>query len=94
MLACIARYLDAGCDVISTDTWGLASAGAAGCGEHVHWMDLGRRGLRLARRASPRRPRGRRAVAFSLNGDVDSELGGRRAGCSARLFADESSRRI
>src|ERR1700742_2840966 len=52
-------YVDAGCDVISTNTWGVLSAGG-------HWMDLARRGLELARAAA-----GERAVAFSLNGDAE-----------------------
>jgi len=90
-------YLDAGCDVISTDTWGLASA-LASDGLHlhrdhdapVHWMDLGRRGLRLARQAVRERgAEGRCAVAFSLNGDVDSEMGAERGRLLGRLFADE-----
>jgi len=85
-------YLDAGCDVISTDTWGLASAGER-LGEH-HWMDLGRRGLRLARRAIGERGlEGRCAVAFSLNGDVDAELAGRPAGCLAACSPTRRSRR-
>jgi homocysteine S-methyltransferase len=82
-------YLDAGCDVISTDTWGLASAGGR-LGEH-HWMDLGRRGLRLARRAIAERGlEARCAVAFSLNGDVDAELAGEPGRLLGRMFADEA----
>src|SRR4051812_49751265 len=48
-------YVAAGCDVLSTNTWGLASALAADgprlwddAGAPVHWMDIARRGLRLA----------------------------------------------
>jgi len=90
-------YLDAGCDVISTDTWGLGSALASdGLRLHrdreapVHWMDLGRRGLRLARQAvAEHGGEGERAVAFSLNGDVDSEMGGETGRLLGRLFADE-----
>src|SRR5277367_1394058 len=46
-------YVGAGCDVITTDTWGLASALAEGgprlwaSTEPVHWMDLAREGVRL-----------------------------------------------
>ena len=54
----------------------------------VHWMDVARRGLRLARQAVAERGRdGECAVAFSLNGDVDCRRGRRddpaaRARCS------------
>src|SRR3954454_22571121 len=74
------RYVQTGCDVISTNTWGLASALAADgprlwddAGAPVHWMDIARRGLRLATTAveEANRP-GETAVAFSLNADVDS----------------------
>src|SRR3954467_10740580 len=47
------RYAQTGCDVLSTNTWGLASALAAegprlwdDAGAPVHWMDIARRGLR------------------------------------------------
>ena len=65
------EYVQAGCDVISTNTWGLASAVAtdgprlwSDRDTPVHWMDVGRRGLRLARQAvhearARRRVRGR-----------------------------------
>ena len=90
-------YVAAGCDVISTDTWGLASALASeGLILHrdddapVHWMDLARRGVRLAREAiDARGAEGRCAVAFSLNGDVDSEMGAETGRLLGRVFADE-----
>src|SRR4029450_10760398 len=48
--------VEAGCDVISTDTWGIQSAmngDAAGGGiESGDWMQLARQGTRLARRAT------------------------------------------
>ncbi|MBA3376130.1 MAG: homocysteine S-methyltransferase family protein, partial [Actinobacteria bacterium] len=51
-------YVDAGCNVLSTDTWSILSAPeverrrlGAGAGEAVHWMDVARLGIRLARRA-------------------------------------------
>jgi S-methylmethionine-dependent homocysteine/selenocysteine methylase/SAM-dependent methyltransferase len=91
------RYLDAGCDVISTNTWGLASAlsseGPRLWGDRdtpVHWMDVGRRGLRLARQAVAEQGRdGSCAVAFSLNGEVASEQSAETGELLARLFADE-----
>jgi S-methylmethionine-dependent homocysteine/selenocysteine methylase len=91
------QYLDAGCDVISTNTWGLASALAADGprlwtdrDQPVHWMDVGRRGLRLARQAVQEAGReGESAIAFSLNSDVDSEGGAETVRLLARMFADE-----
>jgi S-methylmethionine-dependent homocysteine/selenocysteine methylase len=90
------RYVAAGCDVISTNTWGLPSAllrGGPSLWEStrpVHWMDVARRGLRLARRAVEEAGRdGECAVAFSINGDVDSAEGEETIRLLARLFADE-----
>jgi S-methylmethionine-dependent homocysteine/selenocysteine methylase/SAM-dependent methyltransferase len=89
-------YVQAGCDVISTNTWGLPSALLHGVSpvwnstQPVHWMDLARRGLRLAREAvddSGRDPRC--AVAFSINGDVDSDEGQSTIRLLARLFDHE-----
>lgn len=71
------RYLAVGCDVISTDTWGILSAPEmesrrmAGA-PPAHWMDIARLGVRMARQAVEEAGKtGRCAVAFSLNGDVD-----------------------
>jgi S-methylmethionine-dependent homocysteine/selenocysteine methylase/SAM-dependent methyltransferase len=91
------RYVQTGCDVISTNTWGLASALAAegprlwdDAGGPVHWMDIARRGLRLATTAVEEAGRtGETAVAFSLNADVDSPDGRETIRLLARLFADE-----
>jgi S-methylmethionine-dependent homocysteine/selenocysteine methylase/SAM-dependent methyltransferase len=90
------RYVAAGCDVISTNTWGLPSALLRGgprlweSTRPVHWMDVARRGLRLARQAVGAAGRdGECAVAFSINGDVDSAEGEETIRLLARLFADE-----
>jgi len=71
-------YVDAGCNVITTNTWGLATAVREarpllkGGTTPVHWMDVARHGVRLARQAAEDAGRGKEvAVAFSLNGDVD-----------------------
>ena len=54
-------------------------------------MDVGRRGLRLARQAVHELGRdGDCAVAFSLNGDVDSDEAAETIRLLARLFADEA----
>ena len=93
------RYAATGCDVLSTNTWGLASALAADrprlwddAGAPVHWMDIARRGLRLATTAVAEAGREHEtAVAFSLNADVDSPDGRETIRLLARLFADEPS---
>jgi S-methylmethionine-dependent homocysteine/selenocysteine methylase len=71
-------YLDAGCDVISTNTWGLTGEldrrAQAAFSTPVHWMDIARRGLRVGREAIEQAGRaGDAALAFSINGDVDSD---------------------
>ena len=89
-------YVAAGCDVISTNTWGLPSALLYGMApgwsstQPVHWMDLARRGLRLARQAVSDGERDDScAVAFSINGDVDTGEGDSTIRLLARLFAHE-----
>jgi S-methylmethionine-dependent homocysteine/selenocysteine methylase/SAM-dependent methyltransferase len=78
VLAVHSRYVDAGCHVISTDTWSILSApevvwaepAAAGL---VHWMDLARRGVALARQAIEEEGRvGECAAAFAISEEVDS----------------------
>ena len=90
------RYVDAGCDVICTNTWGLPSALLEDgprlwdMTRPVHWMDIARQGIRLARRAIEEGGRsGECAIAFSLNGDVDSPQGAETVRLLARVFADE-----
>ncbi|MEZ5101539.1 MAG: homocysteine S-methyltransferase family protein [Thermoleophilia bacterium] len=66
------RYVDAGCDVISTNTWSILDApevrGGPGRADLVHWMDVARRGVQLARRAVEEGGReGEAAVAFALS---------------------------
>src|SRR3954470_11954630 len=88
------RYVEAGCDVISTDTWGLPS-GLLENGprlwpsstQPVHSMDVARRGLTLAREAVADAPV---AVAFSVNGDVDANEGQETIRLLDRVFAEES----
>src|SRR5438105_1598043 len=55
VLAVHRRYVETGCDVISTNTWGLPTALRRGGvelmdpSEPVHWMDVARRVVRLVR---------------------------------------------
>jgi S-methylmethionine-dependent homocysteine/selenocysteine methylase/SAM-dependent methyltransferase len=83
------RYVEAGCDVISTNTWGLPSA-LLDDGPRlwestrpIHWMDIARQGVRLAREAAAP------AVAFSLNGDLDRPGGEETVALLARAFGSE-----
>jgi S-methylmethionine-dependent homocysteine/selenocysteine methylase/SAM-dependent methyltransferase len=86
-------YAADGCDVISTDTWSvLADADGAGQAKSglLHWMDIARTGIRIARTAANEDKARPRAVAFSLSDEAES-LG--RAGTArllARIFEDET----
>jgi S-methylmethionine-dependent homocysteine/selenocysteine methylase/SAM-dependent methyltransferase len=87
-------YLDAGSDVISTNTWGLNGAldghAQAAFATPVHWMDVARRGLRVAREAIDEAGRaGDAALAFSINGDVDSRSRAEMLELLPRIFEDE-----
>lgn len=73
------RYVAAGCDVVSTNTWSILSApevalrAPRGAPELAHWMDVARLGVRLARQAIEECSRaGECAVAFAISEDVDS----------------------
>jgi S-methylmethionine-dependent homocysteine/selenocysteine methylase/SAM-dependent methyltransferase len=91
------RYVEVGCDVITTDTWGLATAlrepdpHALHHGTRpVHWMDVARQGVRLARGAATEAGRASEvAVAFSLNGDADTPHGLETIRLLARVFEDD-----
>ncbi len=72
-------YVDAGCNVLSTDTWSILSAPerelrqGPGAGEAAHWMDVARLGVRLARRAVEEGDRVNDcAVAFAISEEVNS----------------------
>ncbi len=89
-------YVDVGCDVISTDTWGLPSALRSDrpalwdSTRPIHWMDIARKGVRLARRAVEEGGRtGECAVAFSINGDVDTPEGHETVRLLARVFEED-----
>jgi S-methylmethionine-dependent homocysteine/selenocysteine methylase/SAM-dependent methyltransferase len=90
------RYAEAGADVITTNTWGLASALLPGgprlwdSSRPVHWMDVARAGLAAARGAAADAGRAREcAVAFSLNGDVDAPGGAETIRLLARVWAED-----
>jgi S-methylmethionine-dependent homocysteine/selenocysteine methylase/SAM-dependent methyltransferase len=89
-----ARYVAAGCDMISTATWGLPTALRQGnaalweSSQPVHWMDTARRAVRVARAASAER-NSEVAVAFSINGDVDTPEGAETIRLLARTFESD-----
>ena len=71
-------YLDVGCDVLSTNTWGLSGTldrhAQTAFATPLHWMDIARRGMRVGRQAIAQAARaGEVALGFSINGDVDGE---------------------
>jgi S-methylmethionine-dependent homocysteine/selenocysteine methylase/SAM-dependent methyltransferase len=89
-------YIDVGCDVVCTNTWGLPTALRDGgtrlsdFSEPVHWMDIARRAVRLARDAAEAAGRADEvAVAFSLNGDVDTPDGRETIRLLARAWEEE-----
>ena len=87
-------YLDAGCDVISTNTWGLvgsrdeeSSWRLGPGGTPVSWLDVAREALGVAHGAVADSGReGECAVAFSVNAEIDSEQGREAARLLGRLF--------
>jgi S-methylmethionine-dependent homocysteine/selenocysteine methylase/SAM-dependent methyltransferase len=87
-------YAEVGSDVISTDTWGIQRAmngdGALQGMASGDWMELARRGIRLAREALTEVGRDEEiGVAFSLHGDVADEHGLERFELLARVFEEE-----
>ncbi len=89
-------YAAAGCDVISTNTWAMFAAaeleagGLVGSSGLTHWMDVARLGTRLARQAIQEEGRADAcAVAFSVNGDVDTEERLSTLRLLTRIFEDD-----
>ena len=86
------RYVEVGCDVISTDTWAILGAAKleASTPGSAHWMDVARSGIGLARQAIGEAGRSDEcAVAFSLDGDVDSPEKLATLALLARVLADD-----
>ncbi|HEX3688767.1 MAG TPA: homocysteine S-methyltransferase family protein [Solirubrobacteraceae bacterium] len=89
-------YIDVGCDVVCTNTWGLPTALRDGptrlseSSEPVHWMDIVRRAVGLARSAAQDAGRADEvAIAFSINGDVDTPDGRETIALLSRAFEEE-----
>jgi S-methylmethionine-dependent homocysteine/selenocysteine methylase/SAM-dependent methyltransferase len=87
------RYVEIGCDLVSTNTWGLPTALREGSlwesAGSVHWMDVARKAVRLARSAAADADREDVAVAFSINGDVDTADGLETIRLLARAFEQD-----
>ena len=91
------RYVDVGCDVISHRHLGPRDRAARRRRRRlwetsgpVHWMDVARRGVRLAREAAAEAGRADEvAVAFSINGDVDTPDGQETIRLLARAFEQD-----
>ena len=90
------RYIAAGCDIVSTDTWAIMSApemearSLVGSAGPSHWMDVARLGIRLARQAVAEAGiTGQCAVAFSINGDIDSAQRQATLQLLTRVFEDD-----
>jgi len=89
-------YVATGCDVVSTDTWSILSAPELeprvqpGAAEAVHWMDVARLGVRLARQAVEEAGREDEcAVAFAISEEIDSAHRRGTIELLHRVFADE-----
>ncbi len=71
-----ASYLQAGCDVVTTNTYSVLDVTAPGAlsqsPQPLHWMDLARTATRLAHEAIAQTGR-EAAVAFSIGGDARSD---------------------
>ena len=84
-------YVAAGCDVISTNTWSVladAQGGSPGTAGLLHWMDIARTGIRLARTAAAEAS-SPRAVAFSLSEDAESLARSGTTRLLSKIFDDE-----
>ncbi len=90
------RYVAAGCDVISTNTWSILSVpeverrAQPGVYELGHWMDVARLGLRLARQAVEDAGRADEcAIAFAISEDVHSPQRAKTLELLSRVFESE-----
>jgi S-methylmethionine-dependent homocysteine/selenocysteine methylase/tRNA1(Val) A37 N6-methylase TrmN6 len=92
------RYVAAGTDLITTNTWGIVNAPEREAGMNLpgtsaapsHWMDVARLGIRLARQAIAEAGKvDECAVAFSLNGDVEKPERHRTLELLARVFEQD-----
>jgi homocysteine S-methyltransferase len=89
------EYAGTGCHVISTNTWSILSTpeferAGPSRPEVVHWMDVARAGIRLARQAIRETGReGECAVAFAISEEVNSDDRRETVELLARVFDDD-----
>jgi S-methylmethionine-dependent homocysteine/selenocysteine methylase/SAM-dependent methyltransferase len=90
------RYVDSGCDVISTDTWSILTAPEVEqsllgpSAERSQWMDIARLGIRLPRQAIAEAGReGSCAVAFAISQEVNSPTRRETVELLARVFEED-----
>ncbi len=88
-------YVDVGCDIITTNTYGILDAPSSGGDlqtegtRPVHWMDLARKSILLARDAIESSGKSDQcAVAFSIGGDILTEEHFKTVELLLRVFAD------
>ena len=86
------RYLESGCDVISTNTWSILSAPEVEQGlrgpEGSQWMDIARLGVRLPRQAMHEAGR-EAAVAFAISQEINSPARRETVQLLTRVFDEE-----
>jgi S-methylmethionine-dependent homocysteine/selenocysteine methylase/SAM-dependent methyltransferase len=90
------RYVETGCNVLSTNTWSILSAPEAalragpGSPELAHWMDIARLGIRLPRQAVEEGKRKDEcAVAFAISEEVNSPQRHGTLDLLARVFEED-----
>ncbi len=90
------RYVEAGVHVITTNTWALPAVVSGdghvepADGHPVHWMEIARRGVEVARTAIADGGRaGEVAVAFSLNGELEGPEGPETVALLERALASD-----
>jgi S-methylmethionine-dependent homocysteine/selenocysteine methylase/SAM-dependent methyltransferase len=95
VLAVHRAYAETGCNVISTNTWSILSApeverARPARPELVHWMDIARAGVRLARQAIAGAGRdGDCAVAFAISEEVSTQDRQETVELLSRVFEDD-----
>lgn len=88
------HYVEAGADVISTDTWSILSLPelgrrfGPGQGSPPHWMDVARNGIRIARKAIGESDEC--AVAFAISEEVSSGSRRETVELLSRVFEEET----
>jgi len=90
------RYLEVGCDVISTNTWSILTApemelsAASSRAGATHWMSVARLGIRLAQQAVAESSVGRHsAVAFTISEEVTNPERQRTVELLTRVFEED-----